>query len=98
MRTQQEEYTDHKVNVAECNNLETHQLRAISEWRSPITTPHRKDTEEGYCAVIASGVDEAKATLEWYLGVTDHEPPSVLKTKLICQAHNSGGKRKRPKK
>ena len=44
MRTQQEEYTDHKVNVAECNNLETHQLRAISEWRSPITTPHRKDT------------------------------------------------------
>ena len=50
---------------------------------------------EGYCAVIAQGVDEAKATLEWYLGITDHEPPSVLKTNLICQAYNSGRKRER---
>jgi len=53
---------------------------------------------EGYCAVIAQGVDEAKATLEWYLGITDHEPPSTLKTKLICLAHNSGMRRGRQKK
>ncbi len=53
---------------------------------------------EGYCAVIAHGVDEAIATLEWYLGVTDHEPPSVLKTRLICLAHNSGRQRERRKK
>jgi hypothetical protein len=51
-----------------------------------------------YCAVIANGFDEAKAALEWYLGITDHEPPSVFKTKLICQAHTSGGKRKRSSK
>jgi hypothetical protein len=44
---------------------------------------------EGYCAVIAAGVDEAKLTLEWYIGITDHEPPSTLKTKLICLAHSS---------
>jgi hypothetical protein len=42
---------------------------------------------EGYCAVIAHGADEAKATIEWYIGVTDHEPPSVIKTNLICQSH-----------
>jgi hypothetical protein len=53
---------------------------------------------EGYCAVIAQGVDEAKATLEWYLGITDHEPPSTLKTKLICLAHSSGMRRGRQKK
>jgi hypothetical protein len=55
---------------------------------------------EGYCAVIAQGVDEAKATLEWYLGATDHEPPSVLKTNLICHAHTSDkqmGRRKKKK-
>jgi hypothetical protein len=53
---------------------------------------------EGYCAVIASGVDEAKATLEWYLGATDQEPPSVIKTNLICQSHTSGSQRMRRKK
>jgi hypothetical protein len=53
---------------------------------------------EGYCAVIAQGFDEAKATLEWYLGITDHEPPSTLKTKLICLAHNSSMLRGRQKK
>jgi len=53
---------------------------------------------EGYCAVIAQGVDEAKATLEWYLGITDHEPPSKLKTKLICLSHNSERQRGRRKK
>src|SRR5262249_18263199 len=53
---------------------------------------------EGYCAVIAHGVDEAKATLEWYIGVTDHEPPSVLKTNLIRQPHISGRKRERRNK
>ena len=52
---------------------------------------------EGYCAVIAEGVDEAKLTLEWYIGVTDHEPPSMLKTRLICLAHNSGRRRVRLK-
>jgi hypothetical protein len=53
---------------------------------------------EGYCAVVAQGVDEAKSTLEWYMGVTDHEPPSVLKTRLICLAHNSGRQREQRKK
>jgi hypothetical protein len=53
---------------------------------------------EGCCAVIAQGVDEAKETLEWYLGITDHEPPSVLKTNLICLAHNPGMQRGRRKK
>jgi hypothetical protein len=55
---------------------------------------------EGYCAVIAEGVNEARATLEWYLSTTDHEPPSVLKTNLICQAHTSDkqmGRRKKKK-
>ena len=58
----------------------------------------RSVSGEGYCAVIAQGVDEAKSTLEWYIGLTDHEPPSVLKTKLICLAHNSGRQRERGKK
>jgi hypothetical protein len=53
---------------------------------------------EGYCAIIASGIDEAKAMLEWYIGVTDHEPPSVIKTNLICQSHTSGRQRERRKK
>jgi hypothetical protein len=53
---------------------------------------------EGYCAVIANGFDEAKAALAWFIGVADHEPPSVLKTNLICQAHIPGGKRKRRSK
>src|SRR5215510_7527484 len=53
---------------------------------------------EGYCAVIAQGVDEAKSTLEWYLGATDHEPPTVIKTNLICQSHTSGRQRERRKK
>jgi hypothetical protein len=53
---------------------------------------------EGYCAVIAQGVDGARETLEWYIGITDHEPPSTLKTKLICLAHNSGMRRGRKKK
>jgi len=53
---------------------------------------------EGYCAAIAQGVDDAKATLKWYLGITDHEPPSVLKTNMICLAHNPGMQRGRHKK
>ena len=53
---------------------------------------------EGYCAVIAQGVDEARATLLWYLGIIDHEPPSVIKTNLICQSHTSGRQRERRKK
>ena len=55
---------------------------------------------EGYCAVIAQGVGEARAALEWYLCITDHEPPSVLKTNLICQSHTSDrlrGRRKQKK-
>jgi hypothetical protein len=52
---------------------------------------------EGYCAVIAPGVDEARSTLEWYLGITDHEPPSVLKTNLICQSPTSGKQKGRHK-
>jgi hypothetical protein len=58
----------------------------------------RDVSAEGYCAVIAQGVNEARATLEWYLGTTDHEPPSVLKTNLICQSHISGKQRDRRKK
>ena len=53
---------------------------------------------EGYFAVIAQGMDEAIETLEWYIGIADHEPPSVLKTNLICQAHNAGRKRERRNK
>jgi hypothetical protein len=53
---------------------------------------------EGYCAVIAHGVDEARSALEWYIGVNDREPPSVLKTNMICQAHLSGRRVKRRKK
>jgi VRR-NUC domain-containing protein len=52
---------------------------------------------EGYCAVIAHGVDEAKAILEWYVGAADHEP-LALKTTLIRMAHNSSRQRERRKK
>jgi hypothetical protein len=52
---------------------------------------------EGYCAVIAQGVDDARDVLEWYIGINDHEPPSVVKTNLICLAHNSGRQRERGK-
>src|SRR5262245_17474366 len=53
---------------------------------------------EGYCAVIAQGIDEAKATLEWYLGITDHEPPSMHKNKFVFLAHNSGRQKGQCKK
>jgi hypothetical protein len=46
--------------------------------------------EEGYCAVIAHGVDEARAVLEWYIGTTENEPPSVSKTATIFKSHTSG--------
>ena len=58
----------------------------------------RSVSAEGYCAVIAQGVEEARETLEWYISITDHEPPPVLKTKLICQSHISGKKRERRNK
>jgi VRR-NUC domain len=52
-------------------------------------------SEEGYCAVIAHGVEEARATIEWYIGITDQEPPPVLKTRLMCQSHISDKKKER---
>jgi len=51
--------------------------------------------EEGYCAVIAHGIDEARVALEWYIGITENEPTSVSKSDLICKTHIPGGKRKR---
>jgi len=68
-----------------------------------VTTKEQKEfllgvSAEGYCAVIAQGVDEARAWLEWYLGSTDHEPPSALKTNLTCLAHKPGMQRGRRKK
>ncbi len=42
--------------------------------------------EEGYCAVIAQGFDEASAALSWYIAISDIEPASVLNTAQICQA------------
>jgi VRR-NUC domain len=39
--------------------------------------------EEGYCAVIAEGVDLAREALEWYIGINDHAPASVIKTSQI---------------
>jgi VRR-NUC domain-containing protein len=36
--------------------------------------------EEGYCAVIAEGVDQARAVLDWYIGINDYEPEAVLTT------------------
>ena len=50
---------------------------------------------EGYCAVIAQGFDEARSVLEWYAGLAENEPALVLKTKLICQALPSGSKKER---
>jgi hypothetical protein len=44
--------------------------------------------EEGYCAVIAGGVDEAREAVGWYIGISDHEPASVLETAQICQARS----------
>jgi hypothetical protein len=41
--------------------------------------------EEGYCAVIAEGVDQARAVLAWYIGSSDHEPIEVLMTARIYQ-------------
>jgi hypothetical protein len=65
-----------------------------------VATEEQKDflrgvSEEGYCGVIAHGVDEARAALEWYIEITENEPPSVSKTDLICKTHISGGKRER---
>src|SRR5262245_20049671 len=54
--------------------------------------------DEGYCAVIAHGFDEARGVLEWYIEITENEPPSVYKTDLICRAPLSVGKRKRSRK
>jgi hypothetical protein len=50
---------------------------------------------EGYCAVIAQGVDEARSVLEWYIGLSDQDPRSALKTTLICPAQNSVHQRER---
>jgi hypothetical protein len=44
--------------------------------------------EEGYCAVIVEGVGEAIEVLQWYIGIIDHEPTSVIKTAHICQARS----------
>jgi VRR-NUC domain-containing protein len=41
--------------------------------------------EESYCAVIAEGVDQAREVLAWHIGISDHEPESVIKTAQICQ-------------
>lgn len=55
-------------------------------------------SEEGYCAVIAQGLEEARATLQWYIGIIDQEPPPVLKSKLMCQSRISDKKRQRRNK
>ena len=52
----------------------------------------RNVLEEGYCAVIAHGVDEARSALAWYIGITEDEPPSVRQTDLICRAQLSSDK------
>src|SRR5215813_5285451 len=82
---------------------EYHGLYLEMKSEEGVATEEQKEflcgvSAEGYCAVIAQGVDEAKATLEWYIGATDHEPPSVLKTNLICQAQITGGKSERRNK
>jgi hypothetical protein len=46
--------------------------------------------EEDYCAAIVEGVDAARETLRWYIGISDHEPASVIKTAQICQALKRG--------
>jgi len=53
-----------------------------------VPTKEQKDflrgvLEEGYCAVIAQGFDEA---LSWYIALSDKEPASVLNTVQICLA------------
>jgi VRR-NUC domain len=45
----------------------------------------RSVLEEGYCAVIAEGVDQARSTIGWYIGISDNEPVAVLRTARICQ-------------
>jgi hypothetical protein len=47
-----------------------------------------RDWKRGYCAVIAEGIDEARKTLMWYIGISDHEPASVLKAAQICLARS----------
>jgi VRR-NUC domain len=42
-------------------------------------------SNEGYCAVIAHGIDDARAVLAWYIGIIENEPPSVHNTELICK-------------
>ncbi len=54
--------------------------------------------EEGYCAVIAHGFDEARSALEWYIEITENEPPAVRKTDLLCQTRLSDGKWERRRK
>jgi hypothetical protein len=75
-----------------------HGLYLEMKSESGVATEEQKEflrsvSEEGYCAVIAQGADEARETLEWYIGVTDYDPPSVLKTILICKAHTLSRKR-----
>jgi hypothetical protein len=55
----------------------------------------RNVLEEGYCAVIAHGVDEAQSALAWYIGITEGEPPSVRQTTLICRAQISSDETER---
>jgi VRR-NUC domain len=45
----------------------------------------RSVSEEGYCAIIARGMEEAREALEWYLGHTENEPASVSTTRVICR-------------
>jgi len=54
--------------------------------------------EEGYCAVIAHGFDEARSALEWYIEITENEPRAVRKTDLLCQTRLSDGKWERRRK
>jgi hypothetical protein len=44
--------------------------------------------EEGYCAVIVEGVDAARKTIAWYIGISDHEPASVIKMAHTCQVRS----------
>jgi hypothetical protein len=54
-----------------------------------VTTKAQKDflrgvLEEGYCAVIAQGFDDAVAALSWYIAISDKKPASVLNTAQTC--------------
>ncbi len=65
-----------------------------------VATKKQKDflrgvMEEGYCTVIVHGFDEARRVLEWFIGITENEPPSVSKTDLICRTQLSSCKRRR---